>query len=141
MNQRATLQTSNAPTASTVAPSADGAVRPKVMRRPAQFSTPASNLRVPPTLPLEQRLDAALREPAAPAVQATPSARAWQDDGRFAVALLAIVIVVNVAVSIWLSAMSPPAVAPAASPEIAAAPATDTLIHELSAAGAAATEQ
>jgi hypothetical protein len=75
------------------------AVRPKVLRRPAHFSArPLIEAPTPALIPLqhtytEQKL--------------TPAFRAWQDDGKFAITLLALVIVVNLVVSAWLSAISP----------------------------------
>ncbi len=76
-------------------PAAEPPVRPKLSRRPAQFSAPAATLKILPALPL----DAATNDRNAP----PPAHKAWQDDGRFALALLTIVIAMNVAVTFWLS--------------------------------------
>ncbi len=65
------------------------------MRRPAQFSGAA---------PLEPSL-AVL--PSAPATAKTIPARGWQDDGKFAVTLLALVIFVNLLLTFWLTAITP----------------------------------
>ena len=69
-------------------------MRPKTLKRPAQFSVPP-----PPLLPLPIAKD--LSEPL-PAL--APASLAWQDDGRFAVPLLAIILVLNIAVGYWLAA-------------------------------------
>lgn len=68
-----------------------------------------------------------------------PAARHWQDDGRFAVALLVIVIAVNLLVTAWLGSMQPDAPAPA--PGSAAVASPPSLIDQLREAGANATEQ
>lgn len=93
---------------------------------------------------MDMRLDAPMRD--TPASPVTPfTTRHWQDDGRFAVALLAIVIIVNVVVSVWLARMAPtqaPEADSQASIYDAQAPSTaDVLLHELSEAGKAALEQ
>lgn len=75
------------------------AVRPKVLRRPAHFSAQSLIETPEPVLvPLQYTHD----EP-----KHSPTLRAWQDDGKFAITLLALVIVVNLIVSAWLSAISP----------------------------------
>jgi hypothetical protein len=101
MHSRPTLAVSTPPAAADEAPSrviAAPPVKPKVLRRPAQFSAPTSHAPTPETTNL--RTDA-LTKPEQPASQALT--RPWQDDGRFAISLLAIVIVVNIALSLWLS--------------------------------------
>lgn len=135
------LTTASAPSPGTPA-SSDMVARPKVMRRPSQFSQPASVLRSEPARAIETRLDAPpTRDAATAPTQGAPTLRPWQEDGRFAVALLAIVIAVNVLVSIWLLGISAPAVAPDAEPMAASIATPDTLLHELRAAGDAASEQ
>ena len=75
---------------------AENAMRPKVLRRPAQFSSPATTSKVvslPGTrqeLPIER-----------PSV--TPSPRIWQDDGQFGIALIVLLLLVNGAAAFWLS--------------------------------------
>lgn len=75
-------------------------VRPKVMRRPAQFSVVEKLPPIPPA-PLM------LVPHNAPAIIAAPQARPWQDDGRFALVLLGLIIFMNLAVIAWLSALAP----------------------------------
>lgn len=81
----------------------DNTVRPKVMRRPAQFSPTSAS----PTI-TSQALVLAMDPPA----EKPARSPAWQDDMRFAIALLAIIIFVNLAVMFWLSRM------PAQTPEV-----------------------
>lgn len=76
------------------------AVRPKVLRRPAHFGAKPIESPVPVLLPLQS--SEFNEQPLA----STP-ARAWQDDGKFAITLLGLVILVNIIVSAWLSAISP----------------------------------
>ena len=116
------------------------------MRRPAQFSQDASAGM--PLLSKERLLATPTADsPGAPLPSVT-LAPLWQDDGRFAVALLAIIITVNVVVSVWLSMIATTPGTPASLPTTQSTPSTstidtpeDTLIHELSAAGAASSEQ
>lgn len=75
------------------------AVRPKVLRRPAHFSAQSLAEAPEPVLISLQHTHAEQKH--------TPAFRAWQDDGKFAITLLALVIVVNLVVSTWLSAISP----------------------------------
>lgn len=100
MNERATAY--KIPPQAAASAGAELAVRPKVLRRPAHFNTKtAIEAPVPVLLPLHTATSQAAEKP-------SPAAfRAWQDDGKFAITLLAIVIVVNLVVSAWLSAISP----------------------------------
>lgn len=123
-------------------------VKPKILRRPAQFSSPAapSHDRATPDL----RLDTAA--PAAP-LTTSPLPRPWQDDPRFAIALLTIIIVVNLALSLWLSPGSPsPSIAdttrisaaeePASTASTPATPSPEeALLFHLGEAGARVSEQ
>ncbi len=65
--------------------------RPKVMRRPATFSAPSHQ----GPLPFEM-----LKIPPVVEHVATPQYRPWQDDGRFGIALLAIVVIINVLLAV-----------------------------------------
>ncbi len=76
------------------------AVRPKVLRRPAHFQSSLTESPAPVFIPLQQHVAINAEKPA-------PPFRAWQDDGRFAITLLALVIGVNLLVSAWLAAISP----------------------------------
>ena len=81
--------------------------RPKTMRRPAHFSHSEHPL-APATVNLA--LVAPTATPQRVGTDKTaPTTRPWQDDGRFAVILLALVIAVNVVVIAWLGAVHPPA--------------------------------
>lgn len=104
VHSRPTLAVSTSPAAADE-PAPRGApapqVKPKIMRRPAQFSTPT--LTTANTSTPDLHLDAP--QPV-PQHLAAPMPRPWQDDPRFAIALLAIVIIVNVALSLWLSPSS-----------------------------------
>jgi hypothetical protein len=112
----------------------EGSVRPKVMRRPAQFASRAIT---------PQPLPALLTQVDAPTNTKTVlHTRAWQDDGRFAMTLLAIIIVINVAVSAWLSAMTPLSLTPPASiPLISSPPSELKIVHILDDAAAASSNQ
>ncbi len=89
--------------------------RPKVMRRPAHFSavpvvvekdapaatTPAPNVPAP-------LADELLRtEPTPPPLPPSHALRSWQDDARFGVAMLFIVLVVNLGLMLWLPQLQP----------------------------------
>ena len=148
MNQRAKLSADYSPSLGVKSPEtapSEPIARPKVMRRPPQFSSPTSATRQPATILADQHLDAPALDAAMPTTPASSITRPWQDDGRFAVALLAIVITVNVMVGMWLVAITKPAADPnqaqAAKPVAGADAVSDRLIHELSAAGAAALAQ
>lgn len=129
MSERAASYTPPLP----VPQAADGSVRPKVMRRPAQFASKA--LPAQPLPALLTQTDAA--EPTKTALHT----RAWQDDGRFAITLLAIVILINVVVSAWLSAIAPTATPTAAIPLISSAPDELKIVHILDDAAAAGSNQ
>ena len=102
----------------------DAGVRPKVMRRPAQFANKAITTQPLPTL--------LTQADGADNTKAIPHARAWQDDGRFAITLLAIVIIINIAVSAWLSALDPAPISPTTSiPLISSAPSELKIVHIL----------
>ena len=124
MSERATAYKIPTPTAH---PSGgELAVRPKVLRRPAHFGArnPVIESPAPILIPLQ------IEE--APTEKAAPAFRAWQDDGKFAITLLAFVIVINLVVSAWLSAISPAKPAPAsASTATTHAPAANAAIHVL----------
>ena len=111
-------------------------VRPKAMRRPAQFASQAVAAPAPAEL-------APTTSQAASKPQVVT--RPWQDDGRFAMTLLAVIILMNIAVSAWLSAISGPALpsrdAPVSPPSAAAeSPQRDT-IHILDDAASASSDQ
>ena len=127
MSERATAYRI-APQATAPAPGAELAVRPKVLRRPAHFNAKAAPLAGPgesaaPVL-VSLPFQPVLPQPEKP----VPAFRAWQDDGKFAITLLALVILVNLAVSAWLAAISPDkAIAPTAPVASVAAPAVHVL--------------
>ena len=75
---------------------AESAMRPKVLRRPAQFSAPAAASNVVSLPGTRQELPME-RPPVA------PSPRVWQDDGHFGIALMVLLLVVNGAAALWLS--------------------------------------
>lgn len=79
--------------------------RPKVMRRPAYFSHPpapvvTSTAVIPADFP-------SLAQEKAQETEAATATRSWQDDGRFAIVLLAIVALVNLGVVLWLQSLNP----------------------------------
>jgi len=86
--------------------------RPKVMRRPAHFSdirpapsvAPAIVLPAATTIDENENLSASAPLPAAVAL---PPSKPWQDDVRFGIAMLTIVVLVNVALMLWLPNMRP----------------------------------
>ena len=86
---------------------AEPTVRPKVMRRPATFSggavTPAMpTIHLPPTgASTEGNENLALSAPSLPAVVTLP-VKQWQDDLPFGMAMLAILVLVNLALIAWL---------------------------------------
>jgi hypothetical protein len=84
--------------------SPESLAKPKVMRRPAQFSgslSPAiTDIDITPP-PAPSRSVAAIAT-GQPAQESLP----WQHDGRFALALLAVVLFVNVAVYFTLTMVS-----------------------------------
>ena len=90
-------------------------IRPKVMRRPAQFSdarpkTLAPSIVMPAPSALDENEDLAL---ATPASQSNLTQKAWQDDVHFGIAMLTIVVLVNLGLMAWLPHMRPVPVAPA----------------------------
>ena len=89
--------------------------RPKVMRRPATFSAP-NHLEPLPSEPVNL----------APRVghgQAPTPSRAWQDDGRFGVALLTLILLINIALALVIP--SPHRDAASVAEKMAATPAGD----------------
>ena len=58
----------------------------------------------------------------------TTTAKAWQDDGRFAIALVLLLIALNLLVSVWLAPVL--TIQPVAAPIPQAAPAV-TILNEL----------
>lgn len=146
MNPRAKLRieaTHIAPPTPSASRETEPQARPKVMRRPAQFGMRATTQSLPLAAQADTHLDAMAA--AAPSAQAPNAAQAaarnWPDDGRFAVALLAIVIAVNLLVTAWLQTMAPTApTAGPGSPQPATADAP-SLIDQLREAGANASEQ
>ncbi|MFZ4541872.1 MAG: hypothetical protein ACOYNL_08730 [Rickettsiales bacterium] len=85
------------PTSVSIPGIGESMARPKVLRRPAQFS----KTYIPSRLPTPIAPNLAAPDPAPVA----PIQRLWQDDGRFAITLFIIVVLVNVAVTSWLSTM------------------------------------
>ncbi len=90
----------NIPTLTSTSSAADSVVRPKIMRRPAQFShaepiviVQSPSLNTPP-----EKADIATSIPSKP----------WQDDGRFAIALVLLLVAVNLLVILWLTPAAPP---------------------------------
>ncbi len=78
------------------------------MRRPAQFSGSGTT----PFLPMIAAATVTTIPLDAPVSEKTPASRPWQEDGKFAVALLGVVILINLAVILWLSAIAPTPVTP-----------------------------
>ena len=106
MRDQATTRKFSEPTLVSSAP-AEAPARPKVLRRPAQFSSSAtSNVITPIVVPPTTKLDDM------PDVTPVAPRPAWQDDGRFAVMLLAIIILMNVVVVSWLGLITPAAPKP-----------------------------
>ena len=86
------LVSDNTPSAET-----EPLARPKVMRRPTHFSNAPSAPSIPiPKLPTEVEASAPL--PAA----SLPVRMAWQDDARFGLVMLVIVVLVNIGIMLWL---------------------------------------
>ncbi len=69
---------------------------PKILKRPAHFAASP-----PLALPSTAVMVTVAAMPTAPA------AKSWSEDGRFAITLLAIIIVMNVVVGYWLSNVKP----------------------------------
>lgn len=86
-------------------PVIEAPARPKVLRRPPHLvpKTPKPTLLPAATLVLTET---ALEEPADDAAPALT--KTWHDDRRFTFILLAIVILLNVAMVAWLSAIPKP---------------------------------
>jgi hypothetical protein len=82
--------------------------RPKVMRRPAQFSSsrsPTTSPNAPVTGAInlqDTRIDSTPLPQLSPPAPAT---KLWQDDARFGIAMLTIVVLVNLALILWLPHM------------------------------------
>ena len=72
--------------------------RPKVMRRPAHFST-APDAPSPRAQPVD---DERITTLPAPVSAPTVSSRIWQDDARFGTVMLLIVVLVNMGLMVWL---------------------------------------
>ena len=98
------------------APRSEQVARPKVMRRPANFSSSGTAM---PTIHLptatkadsiEENENLALSVPALPTVIPV-YARQWQDDLRFGIAMLTILILVNLALIAWLPRLEHPELA------------------------------
>ncbi len=94
-------------------------VRPKVMRRPAQFTdtrpkTVAPSIVLPPSAETEENENLAISVPIT--ANTAPATKTWQDDVRFGIVMLTIVVLVNLALMAWLPQMRPVAV-PAAEPK------------------------
>lgn len=102
-SKKALSMTQTAPIRPMLTQSADAQARPKIMRRPAQFSNTGAQI-IPHSLPLNMPNITTDMAPSTPIPQPP---RAWQDDGRFAITLLALVIGINLLVSAWLSTITP----------------------------------
>lgn len=90
------------------ASAAEGQARPKVMRRPAALAAPTpthSAQIIAADFPSLTHESTASRHAPLPV-----TARAWQDDGRFAMLLLALVVLLNLAIIGWLGLITPKAV-------------------------------
>jgi hypothetical protein len=86
------------PQSSPYAPNAEETphmARPKLLRRPPQFSE------IPEKLPAPTESAFQLQTVPAPA-ESLPAAHPWQDDARFGMVMLVVVIVVNLALMAWL---------------------------------------
>lgn len=80
---------------------AEMTARPKVLRRPSQFSTPVNTPAAQPVnlpVPVLQSTE----QPAG--IRSSP----WQEDGRFGLALVLILLVVNLALMLWLPHLRQP---------------------------------
>ncbi len=78
--------------------------RPKLLRRPAQFSspvTPTQAIPTPPSTELTAQPVPALPTPLEFSIPST-TGRSWQDDGRFGVMMIAIVLLTNLVLMLWL---------------------------------------
>lgn len=111
--------TKTIPTLTSASSGADFAARPKIMRRPAQFSSPSPVIIVQAPMlnpPTETN-----------SVMATQS---WQDDGRFAIALVVVVVAINLLASMWLVPAAPPHLKPVMTAEREIVPAV-TILNEM----------
>jgi hypothetical protein len=83
-------------------------VRPKVMRRPATFSSVQGQpsmptIHLPPATPLAETENENLALSVPPlALSVSAPTKLWQDDLRFGVAMLTILVLVNLALIAWL---------------------------------------
>jgi hypothetical protein len=83
--------------------------RPKVMRRPAQFSTPAPTpvtaapaASQAPVIAPHEDMRITPPEPVLALPVVATAARSWQDDARFGLVLAATLLFVNAALMLWL---------------------------------------
>ena len=86
------------------APHEEASAKPKVLRRPAQFSRKAA-LPVEPAAPHLADIPVPAMAPRSHA--ATPATPHWQEDGRFGMTMVAVVLVVNVLLSLLLPLVNP----------------------------------
>ena len=89
---------------------AEPPVRPKVMRRPSHFSSKDAPAPHTPAFLSEKHdstPDLSQPAPSMPVVPYTPTAKAWQDDARFGAVMLAVVVLVNVGLMLWLPHIRP----------------------------------
>lgn len=103
-------------------PTAEPLARPKVMRRPTQFSSAPAPVFTPPPAPTPNLADERLPEPKSTLPAATPAPRGWQDDARFGLLLVLTLVVVNAALMLWLPHLKQTPAAPVAAPVLAETP-------------------
>jgi hypothetical protein len=105
-------------------PATEPLARPKVMRRPSQFSSAPTAVFTPPRdpEPTPNLADERLPEPTPALPALLPAPRGWQDDARFGLVLVLALVVVNAALMLWLPHLKHTAAAPVAAPILAEIP-------------------
>jgi hypothetical protein len=107
------------PNLSSTSAAGEAAARPKIMRRPPQFSSPTNVI-------INQ--EPALNLPSLTQPEVVPLP--WQDDGRFAIALVFLLVVINVLAVAWLVPSTPVAKSTFTTTQKAATPVV-TILNEL----------
>ncbi len=96
------------------------------MRRPAQFSTTQAEI-ISHSLPRHQPHIAA----EAPPITSPAPERPWQDDGRFAITLLILVIAINLVLSTWLTGIPRTTTPPVVASDVTTKPTAPVILNEL----------
>ncbi len=106
-------------------PAAEPLARPKVMRRPSQFSSASATAFTPPRAPepTPNLADERLSEPAPTLPAIVPEERGWQDDARFGAVLVLTLIITNTALMLWLPHLKRTTTPPMAAPVLTETPA------------------